>query len=82
MRRPNLIARPSPPLEPSASVPEQLARVAPGTRVRLFHTADGHKRATSGTVVSVVDGVLTVRPLEGGDPLRVAADDITCMYLP
>jgi hypothetical protein len=63
-------------------VPEQLARVGPGRRVRVFHR-DGERRvATSGTVVSLQGGVLTVTPLDGGCPLRVATDDITCMYLP
>ena len=53
MRRPNLIGRPAPPLEPRASVPEQLARVGPGTRVRIFHTDGERRQATSGTVVAL-----------------------------
>ena len=80
--RANLIGAEAPPLEPPASVPELLARVAPGVRVRVFHTDGDLRRATSGTVVSLRDGVLTVTPLEGGCPLRVATDAISCMYLP
>jgi hypothetical protein len=78
----NLVARPAPPLEPPASVPEQLARVGPGTRVRIFHT-DGERRlATSGTVVELRKACLTLTPLGGGAPLRVPIDRISCMYLP
>jgi len=82
MTRPNLIARPAPPLEPPESVPEQLARVGPGTRVRIFHRDGERKVATSGTVVELRDACLTVAPLGGGEPLRVPIDRIRCMYLP
>jgi hypothetical protein len=50
--------------------------------VRLFHTDGERRHATSGTVVSLYDGVLTLAPLHGGCPLRVATAEITCMYLP
>ena len=84
MRRtqPDLIARPAPPLEPRESVAEQLARVGPGTRVRIFHREGEHKLATSGTVVLLRDACLTLTPLDGGEPLRVPIDHITCMHLP
>jgi hypothetical protein len=84
MRRPiaDLTRRPAPPLEPSASVPEQLARVPGRTRVRVFHGEGGEKRATSGRVVAHEGGGLTVAPLDGGAPLRIPTCAITCMYLP
>jgi hypothetical protein len=63
-------------------VPELLARVERGTRVRIFHRDGERKLATSGTVVALQDGVLTVTPLQGGCPVSVATADITCMYLP
>jgi hypothetical protein len=63
-------------------VPEQLARVGPGTRVRVFHGDGEHKVATSGTVLELRDACLTLTPLGGGAPLRVPIDRITCMYLP
>jgi hypothetical protein len=80
--RPNLIQRPAPPLEPRESVADQLARVEPGTRVRIFHSEGDRRAATSGTVVILRDACLTVAPLGGGEPLRVPIDRITCMYLP
>ncbi len=80
--RPNLIARPAPPLEPIESVSEQLARVGPGTRVRIFRV-DGERRVvTSGIVVELGEACLTLTPLGGGAPLRVPIDRISCMYLP
>jgi hypothetical protein len=82
MRRSNLIGRPAPPLEPPESVPELLARVEPGMRVRIFHMDGERKVATSGTVVILRDACLTVAPLGGGEPLRVPIDQISCMYLP
>jgi hypothetical protein len=78
----NLIGRPAPPLEPRESVSEQLARVGPGTRVRIFHRAGDKKVATSGTVVELREACLTLTPLGGGAPLRVPIDQISCMYLP
>ena len=59
---------------------DDLTRLPPGTRVRLYHLTDGERRATSGTVV-VNDGtVLRVRPLSGGPEQTVeiaSVDDFT-----
>ena len=59
---------------------DDLARLPPGTRVRLYHLTDGDRRATSGTLVSVRDGIVRVRPLTGGDEQMVelaTIDDMT-----
>ena len=80
--RPNLIGRTSPPLEPRESVAEQLTRVAPGTRVRIFHREGDERVATSGTVIAFGEGCLAIAPLDGSDVRRVRIDQITCMYLP
>lgn len=55
---------------------DDLARLRLGTRVRLYHLIDGERRATSGTLVSVRDGIVRVRPLSGADEQMVELANI------
>jgi hypothetical protein len=64
-----------------ASIPGELARLRAGTRIRLFHREGSDRIATSGTLLSVGAGEVTIAPDDGGE-LSVAVSAVTCFYVP
>ena len=67
-------------MDPEA-IPHELARLQPGTRIRLFHREGSDRRATSGSVISVGGGRVTMAPDDGGE-LTVLVSAVTCFYVP
>ena len=61
------------------TIAEELARIRPGTRVRVYHRAGAERFATSGTLVSLADGVVRVVPLTGSEELAIEVAAVTCV---
>jgi hypothetical protein len=59
----------------------RLAGLRPGTRVRLFHRDGADRLATSGTLIALDQGRLTIAPDRGGQ-IAVAISAVTCFYVP
>jgi hypothetical protein len=62
-------------------VPDELARVREGTRIRLFYREQGDRYACSGTLRSLRGGEVMIAPDNGGE-LTVAVSAVTCFYVP
>lgn len=60
---------------------DQLERLPPGARLRLFHLEDGERRATSGVLLGVSGGKLHLAPDAGGR-IEVPLAAVTCFYAP
>lgn len=60
--------------------PEELARVGPGARVRLFHLEGGERAAVSGVLLAHEPGAVRVRGDDGEERL-VELSALACFYV-
>ena len=67
-------------MDPTA-VPDELARVRAGTRIRLFYVEQGDRYSVSGTLRSLRGGEVTIAPDDGGE-ITVPVAAVNCFYVP